>query len=196
MPCGSLFDFNGSSIRIIEIDGQPWFVAGDVLRVFNYSRPDNMLRSLDARDKMATPQSLRGMGLHPRSKLISEAGLYQIIMRAQRVHPIARDFRKWVHGGCGCGARVLPMKARQSMQSGIDFKTLHQLLQGSPHAHLHTAPRHLPYHRHPLPPPPLAPSGGQHRTQWQPRRVGCELRARAVLRHPRSPCQGLTSCRC
>ncbi|MGP6089489.1 BRO-N domain-containing protein [Antarctobacter jejuensis] len=83
-------------MRVVEKDDQPWFVAGDLLRVFDYSRPDNMLRSLDARDKMVTPQSLRGMGLHPHAKLISESGLYMIIMRAQWVHPIAREFQDWV----------------------------------------------------------------------------------------------------
>lgn len=62
------FDFHGSDIRVIKIDGEPWFVTGDVLRVFNYSRPDNMLRSLDERDKMVTPQSLRGMGLRERDR--------------------------------------------------------------------------------------------------------------------------------
>ncbi|MBD9541733.1 BRO family protein [Ensifer sp. ENS04] len=71
-------------------DGQPWFVAADVCRVLGYANATEMVRPLDAKDRT---KNFLG---HTVANLISEAGLYQIIMRAQRTNPLPRPFQGWV----------------------------------------------------------------------------------------------------
>jgi anti-repressor protein len=39
------FQFESASIRVVEIDGEPWFVAGDVARALGYADPTTAVRS-------------------------------------------------------------------------------------------------------------------------------------------------------
>ncbi|RVK93390.1 Bro-N domain-containing protein [Sinorhizobium meliloti] len=75
---------------MIVINDQPWFVATDVCRVLGYANPTEMVRPLDAQDKA------KNFLDHRPINLISEAGLYQTIMRAQCTNPLARQFQGWV----------------------------------------------------------------------------------------------------
>ena len=53
------FDFAGQQVRVITIDGEPWFVASDVARVLGYRMASDMTRRLDPEDRgtrsMRTP---------------------------------------------------------------------------------------------------------------------------------------------
>lgn len=69
-----------ASIRVIEIDGEPWFVAADVLYALGIGRKSHSyaVMPLDADQRMLyqIQQGVRSMNL------ISESGLYKIIMRS------------------------------------------------------------------------------------------------------------------
>ncbi len=41
------FDFEENPVRVIERDGEPWFVAADVCRVLDLSNPSMALDGLD-----------------------------------------------------------------------------------------------------------------------------------------------------
>lgn len=85
------FDFNSNTIRVVEIDGQPWFTAKDVATILGYANPTVMVSQLDAQDR-----AKKFIGPGSQANIISEAGLYQIIMRAQRKNTVARAFQDWV----------------------------------------------------------------------------------------------------
>lgn len=87
------FTFENAEIRTVLIDGEPWWVASDVCSVLGYSRVADALRMLDE-DDLGT-HSVRGPdGLERPTQIISEAGLYSLILRSKR--PEAKAFKRWV----------------------------------------------------------------------------------------------------
>jgi prophage antirepressor-like protein len=89
-----LFDFNSHNIRVIEIDGDPWFVAKDVAYVLGYSRPNKAV--LD-HCKAASSAPIRdGTPGNPNAAIIPERDVYRLIMRSKL--PSAEAFEDWVAG--------------------------------------------------------------------------------------------------
>lgn len=88
----TLFEFERKPVRIVFIDGNPWWVAKDVCEVLEISRVDSALRALDADEKgtqiLSTPGGDQAMSV------ISESGLYTLIMRSNK--PEAKRFKRWV----------------------------------------------------------------------------------------------------
>lgn len=90
-------------IRVVTIDGQPWFVAADVCRVLgSYLRMKNGRQEVNAAmatrhlndDEVRSVTPNRIEGLHPQTLIISESGLYKLVMRSDK--PEARRFQDWV----------------------------------------------------------------------------------------------------
>lgn len=87
------FDFRGTSIRVVSLDGEPWFVAADVCFVLGYSNSRDAV-SKHVRDsqkgvsRIATPSGDQAM------TVINEGGLYRLLMRARTV--LADEFQDWV----------------------------------------------------------------------------------------------------
>jgi anti-repressor protein len=88
----ALYDFRGQQVKVVAIDGKPWFVAADVCAVLGYRHTGSALRSLRDREKgvhrMHTPGGEQDI------TVISEPGLYRLIMRSNREE--AEDFQDWV----------------------------------------------------------------------------------------------------
>lgn len=79
------------------IDGDPWFVAGDVGLAMGWSRravTQQVQRNLNDDERCA--QVVPTSGGPQRLTVVSESGLYKLILRAQRACPAARDFQDWV----------------------------------------------------------------------------------------------------
>ena len=86
----SLFDFKGHQIRVVMIDGEPWFVARDVgtaLHLLNTTAALRNITQSEVRDHRLTPQGRA-------NKIISESGLYKLILRSDK--PQAKSFQDWV----------------------------------------------------------------------------------------------------
>ena len=85
------FDFKGTSLRTLTDEaGEPWFVAKDVCDILALSNATVALQSLD--DDELTKFNLGGQ--HGESNIISEPGLYKLIMRSRK--PEAKEFQRWV----------------------------------------------------------------------------------------------------
>jgi prophage antirepressor-like protein len=90
------FNFNTSTIRVVTIEGNPWFVGADIFRVLfgtaeGHSRRYNCLD--DSESLKGHPVEL-GLGAGREVMLVSESGLYKLAMRSQT--PQARPFQDWV----------------------------------------------------------------------------------------------------
>lgn len=85
------FTYNTAPIRVIDIDGEPWFVATDICKALNYSNPTMMTRPLDDCDK-----AKKFLGSGTPANIISRPGLIQVLMRAQRSNAKAKAFQDWV----------------------------------------------------------------------------------------------------
>lgn len=99
----STYSFNGMDLRVVEIDGEPWFVAVDL-----YKAVYGKTTGINAKDIMSPDehQVLRKKGLSEadtlrslftggqyRLGLISESGLYKVTMRSDKKE--AKAFQDW-----------------------------------------------------------------------------------------------------
>ncbi|KAF1049356.1 BRO-N domain-containing protein [Xylophilus sp.] len=80
----------GHSLRIIERDGEPWFVARDVCRAIQHSNVSVAVQTLDADEEAKFNLGPTG----PQVNIVSESGLYALVLRSRK--PEAKTFRKWV----------------------------------------------------------------------------------------------------
>lgn len=119
------FNFNGTTLRTIEIDGAPWFHGADSCRCLglsiNVSGVFNNLRCLGHDEKRPTPTPFRGTG-GAKATVISESGLYKLIMRSDK--PEARAFQDWVTREVlpairRTGGYLLNEEARQTAHAGM-----------------------------------------------------------------------------
>ncbi|CAH1665546.1 MULTISPECIES: Bro-N domain-containing protein [unclassified Chelatococcus] len=91
-------DTQSHNVRVVDIDGAPWFVAADVCRALDL-RPGRRgeytrhLVKLAADERTPIPPNQIG-GIHHPISIISESGLYKLIMRSDK--PQARSFQDWV----------------------------------------------------------------------------------------------------
>ena len=89
------FDFKGTSLRTLtDKEGEPWFVAKDVCDILELTNPAVALQSLDDDEKTNLSNSYVWPEPGRRPLIISEPGLYRLIMRSRK--PEAKEFQRWV----------------------------------------------------------------------------------------------------
>lgn len=102
-------------VRIIERDGEPWFVAKDVCDVLELDKSSGA-RGLASDEKdLHTVQTLGGA---QKIQIISEAGLYRLIFKSRKKE--AESFKRWVCHDVlpsirKTGAYVVPNRAAEAM---------------------------------------------------------------------------------
>ena len=79
-------------VRIVDRGGEPWFVVKDVCAVLEIAKVDSAIRSLDEDEKDA--HSMSTLGGDQKMTVVSEAGLYSLILRSHK--PEAKAFKRWV----------------------------------------------------------------------------------------------------
>lgn len=86
------FAYGDALVRVVEVAGDPWWVAKDVAAVLGYRDAEKMVRSLDEDEKGM--HIVRTLGGNQEMIVISESGVYHAIFMSRR--PEAKHFRKWV----------------------------------------------------------------------------------------------------
>jgi phage regulator Rha-like protein len=90
-------NFLTRTIRTVTLDGNPWFVAADVLAVLDLDKSrgaGHYTKYLGADEtRIVTPRQMGGLRTG-QAKLLSESGLYKLVMRSDK--PEAREFQDWV----------------------------------------------------------------------------------------------------
>lgn len=93
-------------IRVIEQDGNPWFVGKDVAEVLGYADTFGAIKKhIDEEDKLLC--QIDSAGQKRDVTLINESGLYSLILSSKL--PLAKSFKKWVT------AEVLPAIRKHGM---------------------------------------------------------------------------------
>lgn len=106
----SAFPVTGQPVRVIMIDGEPWFATADVCKILGRNNPSDAVKSLqraetqtiDMRTVCLTSseayKETAGRNVYGRGNqtlnLVSESGLYTLIMRSKK--PSAQPFQQWV----------------------------------------------------------------------------------------------------
>lgn len=88
------FNFNASTLRTLtDANGEPWFVAKDVCDILGLENSRKATAELDP-DERNTVTISDGIPGNPNKTIISEPGLYTLIMRSRK--PEAHEFKRWV----------------------------------------------------------------------------------------------------
>lgn len=89
------YDFNGCTLRVVMIEGEPWFVAKDAAEALNYANPQQAVR---LHCKYAQPvggaKNEHPSDLDPQTVIIPESDLYRMILRSDK--PEAEEFQAFV----------------------------------------------------------------------------------------------------
>lgn len=128
----SIFNFENSAIRIIAINGEPWFIAKDVCDAIGIDNNRKALLALDDDEKGVTLSNT--LGGQQEMNIVSESGMYTLILRcreAVKKGSVPHRFRKWVT------AEVLPQirKTGQYSQNNQQIAPLaieHKIEQPQP----------------------------------------------------------------
>lgn len=87
------FDFHGNQVRVVMIDGEPWWVVRDVCVVLGISDAAQAAQRLDEADRCQTRVSFDHD--QPRSVWVAnESGLNDLILDSRK--PAAREMRRWL----------------------------------------------------------------------------------------------------
>lgn len=86
------FTYEGTAVRTIIKDGEPWFVASDVAHILGYREAYHLTRGLSDDEK--GPQIVGTPSGDQEVTVISEAGLYTAIIRSRA--EAAQPFKRWV----------------------------------------------------------------------------------------------------
>lgn len=91
-----VFGFEGRNVRVVEKDGNPWWVLADVCEILGIVNVSNVSDRLDD-DEKNTLRLMEGITTdgtgNPNATVINESGLYSVIIRSDK--PDAKRFRKW-----------------------------------------------------------------------------------------------------
>ena len=88
------FNFEGSEVRTILIEGKPYFLGNDVATAIGYSNPQKALRD-HVKPKYKLTERIVLSGQKREVILISEPGIYQLA--GQSKLPSAEPFQDWVY---------------------------------------------------------------------------------------------------
>ncbi|GAA0510787.1 hypothetical protein GCM10009414_20600 [Tatumella terrea] len=103
-PEFTIFRFGDSEIRVVDKQGEPWFVAVDICKALGLTQTTNALRNLDEEEVALT--SIKGLSKgNEQANIVSESGMYTLVLRcrdAVNKGSVPHKFRKWVT------AEVLP----------------------------------------------------------------------------------------
>ena len=81
------------NIRIIEKNGEPWFIGKDVAEALGYEASRNAItKHVDDEDKLT--HQLSASGQNRNMTVINESGLYSLILSSKL--PTAKKFKRWV----------------------------------------------------------------------------------------------------
>lgn len=87
--------FEAMQVRMVIIDGAPWWVLVDVCHILEHSNPSMAAKALDDDEKMTLSivEGQGGPGIAPTNTIISEPGLYKLLQRSNK--PQAKRFDRW-----------------------------------------------------------------------------------------------------
>lgn len=104
------FNYGDAAVRVVMVDGEPWFVLADLCKVLGLARGASQIAErLDDGVRQTYPIS-DSLGRTQQATVVSESGMYEVVIRSDKPEAVA--FRRWITG------EVLP-QIRRTGQYGI-----------------------------------------------------------------------------
>lgn len=89
----TLFNYGKNQVRVVEIDGNPWFVAKDIAEILEISNHRDTVNSFPVSEKGAVGLT-DTIGRQQKTTILSEAGLYRMIFQSRKES--SEKFKTWV----------------------------------------------------------------------------------------------------
>lgn len=80
------------NVRVVDVNGDSWFVAADVCKALELGNPTMALDRLDADER--TLISIEGASNGLPVNMVNEAGLYSLVLGSRK--PEAKAFKRWI----------------------------------------------------------------------------------------------------
>lgn len=87
-----LFNYEGSDVRVVSKNGEPWWVLSDVCNVLEIKNSRDIVRRLDEDEKGVG--QIDTLGGKQNMTIVNEYGLYSVIFQSKK--PSAKSFKRWV----------------------------------------------------------------------------------------------------
>lgn len=100
MNAVKVFENAGHSLRVVEINNEPWFVAADVCRALDVGNPSLAVNGRPDRQGDGLDDDERGVAAvntpsgEQKMLVVSESGLYSLVFKSRKLE--AKAFRRWV----------------------------------------------------------------------------------------------------
>ncbi|WP_241579479.1 BRO-N domain-containing protein [Rosenbergiella nectarea] len=115
----SVIKFEGKTVRIVNVFGEPWFVAKDICDALELSNSRMALQTLDD-DEKNTVNLTDGNRGNPIHSIVAESGFYKLMARSRKATTagtFAHKFTNWVF------REVIP-SIRKTGSYGVPFAFL------------------------------------------------------------------------
>lgn len=117
----SVIRFEGARVRIVRLNGEPWFVAADVCAALEIENPTKAVKALDADENTLTSiQGIHPGRGNPLVNVVAESGFYKLIARSRKATTagtFSHRFSNWVF------REVIP-SIRKTGSYGVPFAFL------------------------------------------------------------------------
>lgn len=91
----ALFHYDEQTeVRVVTIDGEPWFVLADLCKVLGLGTPSRVRERLD--EGVSQTHTLQTAGGAQQMTIVSEPGMYEVVIRSDKPEAVA--FRRWITG--------------------------------------------------------------------------------------------------
>lgn len=118
------FNFGSQEVRVVTIDGEPWFVLNDLAKVLGLSRSASQIVDRIEGDLRQAYPIRDSLGRVQNTTIVNEAGMYEVVIRSDK--PDAAKFRRWIT------AEVLPTIRKTGAYGApalTEEEIVHQALQ-------------------------------------------------------------------
>ncbi|MEQ9940308.1 BRO family protein [Pectobacterium polonicum] len=115
----SVIKFEGETVRIVNVYGEPWFIAKDICEALDIVNSRDALKSLDEDEKNTVALTYGNRG-NPNHGVVAESGFYKLIARSRKASTpgtFAHRFSNWVF------REVIP-SIRKTGSYGVPFAFL------------------------------------------------------------------------
>ena len=88
------FTYGTAAVRVVMIDGEPWFVLADLCAVLDIANVGNVAARID--EAAIRQTDIRSGGQMRAMTVVSEAGMYEVVIRSDKAEAVT--FRRWITG--------------------------------------------------------------------------------------------------
>lgn len=88
------FDYGDYKIRVVIIDGEPWFVALDICRGLGIKNNRQVVSRLDDDEYRGVTLNDAMGRRNPNTRMVNQSGLYDLMLDSRK--PEAKRFRRWI----------------------------------------------------------------------------------------------------